>query len=54
MVNIVLENADVGTCHAGDANADGQITVDEILTAVNNALEGCRASPPQFIFAPPT
>ena len=26
---------------AGDANHDGQITVDEILTAVNNALNGC-------------
>jgi hypothetical protein len=53
MVNIALGNADVGTCHAGDANVDGQITVDEILTAVNNALEGCRTPPGQFIFAPP-
>jgi hypothetical protein len=54
MVNIALGNADVSTCAAGDANADGQITVDEILTAVNNALQGCRTSPAQFIFAPPT
>jgi hypothetical protein len=28
-------------CEAGDANHDDQITVDEILTAVNNALNGC-------------
>jgi hypothetical protein len=25
----------------GDANGDGEITVDEILTAVNHALNGC-------------
>ena len=48
MVNIALGNANVSTCLAGDANHDGQITVDEILTAVNNALNGCspaRSSP---------
>ena len=43
MVNIVLGNADVSTCLAGDANHDNQITVDEILTAVNNALNVCVA-----------
>jgi len=31
----------VSQCTAGDANGDGQITIDEILTAVNNALTGC-------------
>jgi hypothetical protein len=41
MVNIALGNASVSECEAGDANGDTQITVDEILTAVNNALEGC-------------
>ena len=41
MVNIALGNLDVSHCQAGDANGDGQITVDEILTAVNNALNGC-------------
>jgi hypothetical protein len=41
MVNIALGNADVSACRAGDASQDGQITVDEILTAVNNALNGC-------------
>jgi hypothetical protein len=28
------------TC-AGDRNADGAVTVDEIISAVNNALNGC-------------
>jgi hypothetical protein len=41
MVNISLGNASVSTCPAGDANHDGQITIDEILTAVQNALRGC-------------
>jgi hypothetical protein len=31
----------VSSCSAGDDNDDGQITVDEILRAVNNALNGC-------------
>jgi hypothetical protein len=30
-------------CEAADANHDNQITVDEILTAVSNALNGCLA-----------
>jgi hypothetical protein len=30
---------------AGDANHDGHMTVDEILTAVNNAPDGCPQSP---------
>jgi len=41
MVNIALGSANAPTCLAGDANHDGQITIDEILTAVNNALHGC-------------
>jgi len=41
MVNIALGNASVSECEPGDANGDTHITVDEILTAVNNALEGC-------------
>ena len=40
MVNIALGNAQLLDCEAADANHDGQITVDEILTAVNNALNG--------------
>jgi len=35
MVNVALADADAW------AGGDGQITVDEILTAVNNASNGC-------------
>ena len=41
MVNIALGSADISACTAGDANSDHQITLDEILKAVNNALNGC-------------
>ena len=41
MVNIALDNAAVSACEAGDKNQNGAITVDEILSAVNNALNGC-------------
>jgi hypothetical protein len=41
MVNIALGNAPVSDCEVGDTGGDGQITVDEILRAVNNALNGC-------------
>jgi len=41
MVNIALGNAALLDCEAADSNHDGQVTVDEILTAVNNALNGC-------------
>jgi hypothetical protein len=44
MINIALGNANIATCFAGDANGDGQITIDEVLTAVNNALNGCQAT----------
>jgi hypothetical protein len=40
-VNIALGNTSVAACRPGDANADGKITVDEILAAVDNALNGC-------------
>jgi hypothetical protein len=41
MVNIALGNATISDCEDSDANGDGQIAVDEILQAVNNALNGC-------------
>ena len=41
MVTVALGNAPASECEAGDVNHDGQITVDEILTAVSNALNGC-------------
>jgi len=45
MVNIALGNTPVTGCEAGDASHDNQITVDEILTAVNNVLNGCVQGP---------
>jgi hypothetical protein len=41
MVNIALGTTPVADCLPGDRSQDGTITVDEILTAVNNALSGC-------------
>lgn len=35
------------TCQ-GDLNLDGQVTVAEIIVAVNNALQGCSATPEQL------
>jgi hypothetical protein len=49
MVNIALGNTALQTCAAGDANGDGQITVDEILAAVNNALNGCSSVTGQVV-----
>jgi hypothetical protein len=45
MVNIALGNTPVTACDTGDANHDGQVPVDQILTAVNNALNGCVQNP---------
>jgi hypothetical protein len=41
LVNIALGNAEMSECEIADGNKDDQITVDEILMAVNRALEGC-------------
>jgi len=41
MVNIALGNDALSDCEPGDSNHDGEITVNEILVAVNNALDGC-------------
>jgi len=41
LVNIALGNTPVTACKAGDGNHDSQITINEILAAVNNALSGC-------------
>jgi hypothetical protein len=34
------------TC-PGDFNQDGKVSIDELVTAVNSALDGCEASPQQ-------
>jgi len=41
MANIALGGADISSCAAGDQNDDARITIDELLTAVNNALNDC-------------
>jgi len=41
MVDIALGELPVSACTAGDANGDGEITIDEITIAVNNALSDC-------------
>jgi hypothetical protein len=53
-VNIALGNLDVLTCKNFDANGDGQVTVDEILTAVNAALNGCPQVSPSATPVPHT
>lgn len=39
MVNVALGDASLVSCPAGDFNQDGAITVEEIVQAVNIALE---------------
>ena len=41
LLNIALGNAAVTHCSAGDADGNGQIRIDEILTAVHAALVSC-------------
>ena len=41
MVNIALGNAPLSTCIAGDADGSGDITINELIAAVNHALNGC-------------
>jgi hypothetical protein len=43
MVNVALGQRLASVCTAGDRNADGQVTVDEVVAAVNAALQGCAA-----------
>jgi len=45
LVNIALGNEETSSCEAGDRNGDGKITIDEILNAVSNALNGCVQRP---------
>jgi hypothetical protein len=41
LVNIALGTTSVAQCSSGDADHDNTITIDEIVTAVNAALDGC-------------
>ena len=49
LVNIALGSDLPSVCTAGDEDGNGEITVDEIIMAVNNALTGCPGAKP-----PPT
>ena len=40
-VNIALGTLPIDNCNAMDTSGDDQVTVDEILRAVQNALQGC-------------
>jgi hypothetical protein len=41
MVNIALGSLDVSVCAAGDVDADGSITINEIIVAVGSVALGC-------------
>jgi hypothetical protein len=41
MVNLALYRDTFLACSPGDANHDGKIRIDELVTAVNKALHGC-------------
>lgn len=40
-VNVALGMAPPRECYAGDSNRDGRVTIDELLLAVQNVLDGC-------------
>ncbi len=46
IVNIVLGNATVASCPAGDADGDGAVQITEIIAAVDRALNGCAGPVP--------
>lgn len=45
LVSVALGDAPVSVCWNGDRSCDARVTVDEILTAVVGALEGCAVQP---------
>ena len=40
-VNIALGNLPISACPAFDPDGSGVVTIDELIEAVNNALNGC-------------
>jgi hypothetical protein len=40
-VNIALGNSAVATCPSFDRNGDGEVTINELIAAVNAAQTGC-------------
>lgn len=45
LVRIALGEAELSDCPAGDGNEDGTLTIDDLVRAVNGALDGCPAPP---------
>jgi hypothetical protein len=43
-VNIALGDKPISACTALDVNGSGEVTIEEIILAINNAQMGC---PPQ-------
>ena len=43
-VNIALGSTSVDACASFDASGDGAVTIDELIAAVNRALNGCADS----------
>ena len=41
LVNVALGTGPLAHCEVGDGNGDRQITIDELIIAVMNALAGC-------------
>ena len=40
-VNIALGSSSLDTCPFFDADGDGAVTINEVIAAVNRALDGC-------------
>jgi hypothetical protein len=45
LVNISLGKADLVNCGEGDSNEDGKLTIDEVVSAVDKAINGCTLGP---------
>ncbi len=45
MVNIALGAGEMSSCAGADTNADGSISIDELVRATGAALEGCEPAP---------
>jgi hypothetical protein len=40
-INSIRANASLPACTACDANGDGEVAINELILAVNDALNGC-------------
>jgi hypothetical protein len=47
-ISIALGSSDVGQCRSMDTSGEGDVTVDEIVNALNNGLLGCPAFTGQY------